>query len=60
MTEKPTLTYLQALNDEARAMIQEYADYKAGKITKTPEERKAWNEKKDRIHAEIRRVKALL
>lgn len=58
--EKPTKEYAAAVAAECSQMFTEYLQVIAGQKTMTAEERKAWNEKKDKLLEETRRVRGLI
>lgn len=61
MIEKPpTKEYLYALVGESHEMVRDYFLIKSGKKVLTEEEKEKWNERKEHLRNEIKRVRSLL
>jgi hypothetical protein len=61
MIEKPvSKEYLYALVGEQAALVSEAFLVRAGKKEMTQEQKDQWNKRKEFLHGEIRRVRALL
>jgi hypothetical protein len=58
--KKPSRDYLIALTAEAQEMVKEWLEVTTGKKTMTQEEKDKWNQRKQFVHEEIKRVRALL
>jgi hypothetical protein len=58
--KKPSKEYLVALMSEADEMVREYLLVTTGQKTMTQEQKDKWNQRKEFVHEEIKRVRALL
>jgi hypothetical protein len=58
--EEPTKQYYYALCGEATAIFKEYLKIKMGMKVYSKDQKERWNERKDFVLSEIRRVRKLL